>query len=99
MPEKGGDGTYTLSEELTLDVELGKRYSVRSCFSQLLEGGDVIASAPKSEEFTVDETGVISVIRENHDNSPYIDLRGIRTYSLPIRKGLYIHNGRKVIIK
>ena len=99
LPEKGGDGTYTLSEELTLDVELGKRYSVRSCFSQLLEGGDVIASAPKSEEFTVDETGVISVIRENHDNSPYIDLRGIRTYSLPIRKGLYLHNGRKVIIK
>ena len=102
LPEKGGDGTYTITEDLTMDVEPGKRYYAQSAFVQFI-GDDPnnqaqIVSAYKYEEFTVDETGVVNVIREAKDNSPYFDLRGVGMDSRPQRKGIYIRNGKKVII-
>ena len=101
LPEKGGDGTYTITKELTMDVESGKRYYVTSAFVQFLSddpnGSDQIVSANKYEVFTVDETGIVHVIREVNDSDPYYDLQGRRLQGQPSRKGLYIRNGKKVI--
>jgi hypothetical protein len=44
------------------------------------------------------ETGIVSVAREDNDNSPYVGLNGVVTNSRPQRKGIYIHKGRKVLM-
>ena len=101
LPEKGGDGTYMITKELTMDVEPGKSYYVASAFVQFLSDdpndSDQIVSANKYEVFTVDETGIVHVIREVNDSAPYYDLQGRRLQGQPSRKGLYIRNGKKVI--
>ena len=101
LPEKGGDGTYMITKELTMDVEPGKSYYVASAFVQFLSDdpndSDQIVSANKYEVFTVDETGIVHVIREVNDSDPYYDLQGRRLQGQPSRKGLYIRNGKKVI--
>ena len=101
LPEKGGDGSYTITKELTMEVEPGKKYYVRSAFVQFLgddqNESDQISSAFKYEVFTVDETGVINVIREVKDSGSYYDLHGRRLQGQPSRKGLYIHKGKKVV--
>jgi hypothetical protein len=59
---------------------------------------DVIYCVPHIDWFYFDlETGIISVVREGNDNSPYVGLNGISTKTRPQRKGIYIHKGRKVI--
>ena len=101
LPEKGGNGTYTMTKEVTMNVEPGKRYFVQSAFIQFMSDDpndiDQIFFANKEEEFTVDETGVVNVIREVKDNSPYFDLQGRRLQGKPSRKGIYIRTGKKVV--
>ena len=98
LPEKVGDGAYKLTKEVTTEVQPGKRYYVRSAFIQWLDNGDYVASAIKDEEFTVDETGVVNVIREVKDNSLYFNLQGRRLQGKPSHKGIYIREGKKVVL-
>ena len=97
LPEKGGDGTYTMTKEVSMEVQPGKRYRLQSAFIQWLDDGSYVAFAIKYEEFTVDETGVVNVIREVKDNSPYFNLHGHRLQGKPSRKGIYIREGKKVV--
>jgi hypothetical protein len=103
LPEEGGDGTYTLTGDLTLDVQAGHKYRVRSYFIQWLSedhsDNNCIAFAEHYEEFVADETGIVSVVRQDQNDGPYVDLRGVATSSRPQRKGIYIRNGRKVVLK
>ena len=102
LPEKAGDGNYKLTTELTLDVPRSGYYTVVSCFVDKLKenatADDIIYSVAQEERFYFDlETGIVSVSREDNDNSPYVGLNGVVTNSRPQRKGIYIHKGRKVI--
>ena len=103
LPEEGGDGTYTLTGDLTLDVQPGHMYFVRSYFIQWLSedhsDNNCIAFAEHREEFVADETSIVSVVRQDQKDGPYVDLRGVATSSRPQRKGIYVRNGRKVVIK
>ena len=102
LPEKGGKGDYKLTTELTLDVPRSGYYNVRSYFVEVLSDdpadGNIIVSASHIDRFYFDlETGIVCVVREDNDNSPYVGLNGISTKTRPQRKGIYIHKGRKVI--
>ena len=102
LPEKAGDGNYKLTTELTLDVSKSGYYTVTSYFVDPLKENptvdDIIYSARQIDRFYFDlETGIVSVSREDDDNSPYVGLNGVVTNSRPQRKGIYIHKGRKVI--
>ena len=102
LPEKAGDGNYKLTTELTLDVSKSGYYTVTSYFVDPLKekasNDDTIYSVSQTERFYFDlETGIVSVSREDDDNSPYVGLNGVVTNSRPQRKGIYIHKGRKVI--
>ena len=102
LPEKAGSGNYKLTTELTLDVPQSGYYNVMSYFVEKLKENpsddDIIYSVLQIERFYFDlETGIVSVSREDDDNSPYVGLNGVVTNSRPQRKGIYIHKGRKVI--
>ena len=102
LPEKAGSGNYKLTTELTLNVPQSGYYNVRSYFEEKLKekasDDDTIYSARQIDRFYFDlETGIVSVSREDDDNSPYVGLNGVVTNSRPQRKGIYIHKGRKVI--
>ena len=102
LPEKAGSGNYKLTTELTLNVPQSGYYNVMSYFAELLKENptvdDIIYSASHIDRFYFDlETGIVSVSREDDDNSPYVGLNGVVTNSRPQRKGIYIHKGRKVI--
>ena len=102
LPEKGGNGNYKLTTDLTLDVPQSGYYTVLSYFVEPLKENatddDVIYCVPHIDWFYFDlETGIASVAREDNDNSPYVGLNGVVTNSRPQRKGIYIHKGRKVI--
>lgn len=103
LPEEGGYGTYTLTGDLTLDVQPGRSYFVWSYFIQWLSedhsGNDCIVFAEQYEEFVADETGIVSVVSKEQNDGRYVDLRGVSTTSRPQRKGIYIRNGRKIVLK
>ena len=103
LPEKAGDGNYKLTTELTLDVPRSGYYTVVSCFVDKLKenatADDIIYSVAQEERFYFDlETGIVSVAREDNDNGRYVGLNGVVTNSRPQRKGIYIHQGRKVLM-
>lgn len=102
LPEKAGDGNYKLTTDLTLDVPKSGYYTVISHFVDKLKENatddDIIYSVEHSDRFYFDlETGIASVAREDDDNGRYVGLNGVVTNSRPQRKGIYIHQGRKVI--
>ena len=102
LPEKAGDGNYKLTTDLTLDVPQSGYYNVMSYFVEKLKekasDDDIIYCVSQIDRFYFDlETGIVSVSREDNDNSPYVGLNGVVTNSRPQRKGIYIHKGRKVI--
>ena len=102
LPEKAGDGNYKLTTDLTLDVPQSGYYNVMSYFVEKLKENpsddDIIYCVSQIDRFYFDlETGIVSVSREDNDNSPYVGLNGVVTNSRPQRKGIYIHKGRKVI--
>ncbi len=104
LPEKVGDGNYKLTTDLTLDVPRSGYYNVMSYFVELLKENptddDVIYSVEHFDRFYFDlETGIVSVAREDDGNGPYVGLNGVVTNSRPQRKGIYIHQGRKVLKK
>ena len=103
LPEKAGDGIYKLTTELTLDVPQSGYYNVMSHFVDKLKENatddDVIFSVIHLDRFYFDlETGIASVAREDDGNGRYVGLNGVVTNSRPQRKGIYIHQGRKVLM-
>ena len=42
--------------------------------------------------------GIIQVVTKNGDNE-FFDLQGRKLQNRPVRKGLYIENGKKVMVK
>ena len=103
LPEKAGSGNYKLTTELTLDVPQSGYYTVKSYFVDKLKENatddDIIYSVAQEERFYFDlETGIVSVAREDNDNGRYVGLNGVVTNSRPQRKGIYIHQGRKVLM-
>ena len=103
LPEKAGDGNYTLTADLTFDVLQSGYYYVMSYLIELLKENpsneDIILSAQHYAEFYVDETGIVSVTRVDKDDSRYVGLNGISTNTRPARKGIYIRNGKKLLVK
>ena len=59
-----------------------------------------IASFPTRDiKISVGGTGIAAVKSDDAQSDAYTDLRGVRMNSRPLRKGIYIRNGRKVILK
>ena len=59
-----------------------------------------IASFPTRDiKISVGGTGIAAVKCDDAQSDAYTDLRGVRMNSRPLRKGIYIRNGRKVILK
>ena len=104
LPEEAGDGSYTLTADLTLDVPHSGYYYVWSYLVEMLKenpsNDDIIFSVAHYEKFyvDVDETGIVSVTPVDKGGSRYVGLNGISTNTRPARKGIYIHRGRKVIV-
>ena len=59
-----------------------------------------IASFPTRDiKISVGGTGITAVKCDDAQSDAYTDLRGVRMNSRPIRKGIYIRNGRKEVVK
>ncbi len=104
LPEKAGSGNYTLTAELTLGIPRSGEYYVASHFIEWLSedhsSDKKIVSNNLYEKFyvDVDETGITNIYRVDKDNKRYVGLNGISTNNRPNRKGIYIHQGRKIIV-
>ena len=46
-----------------------------------------------------DETTSINGVMTQEESTPYYDLQGVRHDNVPTKKGIYIHNGKKVVVK
>jgi hypothetical protein len=102
LPEKAGDGNYTLTAELIVDIPRSGYYFVWSFFNEWLDDGTYIDGGAEQREvfyFELDETGIVSVTRVDKDDSRYVGLNGISTNTRPARKGIYIRNGKKILVK
>ena len=60
---------------------------------------DVNELGPRDINITVGATGIAGVLSDDQKNNVYTDLKGVRINSRPIRKGIYIRNGRKEVVK
>jgi hypothetical protein len=60
---------------------------------------DVNELGPRDINITVGATGIAGVLSDDPKNNVYTDLKGVRMNSRPNRKGVYIHNGRKEVVK
>ena len=106
-----GDGTLTerSSETITLTFaqeDVGLAVVDTMTVSGVLPDGDyllrvssdVIALGTRYIQISVGSTGIDRVISNATENR-YFDLQGRRLQSRPAKKGLYIRNNRKVIVK
>ena len=100
LPEKAGDGNYTLTAELIADIPRSGYYYVWSYLNEWMDDGTYIDGGDQYEVFyfELDATGIVSVTRVDKDDSRYVNLNGINSNTRPARKGIYIHQGRKVIV-
>ena len=78
--------------------------TVGACRALFRLGGDAVAHARAFNLNFVDEntTGIISTTNfTNYTNSAgaWYDMQGRKLTAQPTKKGLYIHNGKKIIIK
>lgn len=60
---------------------------------------DVNELGPRDINITVGATGIAGVLSDDPKDNVYTDLKGVRMNSRPNRKGVYIHNGRKEVVK
>ena len=51
------------------------------------------------ETLSSETTGVISIPMQDEDNSPYYDLTGREINPKSMKSGIYIHNGKKIIVR
>ena len=63
--------------------------------------GGTAAYAPAMQFFDGEETtGIMNVNDNDNDNeSSWYSLDGMKLFEKPTQKGVYIHNGKKVVIK
>ena len=59
---------------------------------------EYLLHVPVSVDITVGATGISSVVRDDPNNI-YTDLQGRRLQARPARKGIYIRNGKKLLVK
>ena len=60
---------------------------------------DVNELGPRDINITVGATGIAGVLSDDPKDNVYTDLKGVRMNSRPIRKGIYIRNGRKEVVR
>ena len=100
---KKDDPAKTRGTRAADDMELvsGAEYEV-------LEAGDIVLTvAAKESPVTLKSigvnasgaTGIEAIDKEQQAADSWYDLNGHRLQSRPTKKGLYIHNGQKVVIK
>ena len=104
LPDSAGSGNYKFTAEVSLDIEQDGDYYVISYLVEWLNAEQTagIQSNFYYESFpvTVDPTAIKGVgdARPALDDAIY-DLQGRRYDVLPTRKGIYIRNNRKEIVR
>ena len=96
LSKASADNTFIAS---TTGLEAGKYTLVlpAGTFSYEKEGYN-IEDKEMSVSFTINPTSEINGISSREDDGSYYDLSG-RKVSTPTKKGIYIKNGRKVVVK
>ena len=90
-------GHYNKLHYTTTDMTIG---SCRSYFLLSSSGIEVVGNARVLLNFGDDEvTAIENINRETISNNQYYDLQGRKLAGQPTQKGLYIVNGKKMIVK
>ena len=100
LPDSAGNGTYKFTADVSLDIEQDGEYFVWSYLKEWLnaEHTEFIVGAEHYEPFTADHTAINAVNASLlKPDDPIYDLQGRRVN--PRTKGIYIHQGRKVIVR
>ena len=105
----GDDGKQNLNTDLTkvrfvkVDHSTGAKLSANSAYMELSkDAGAKIASImlfyDESEEPSGEATGIVTVNHENEKNDVWYNLSGL-SVEAPSKAGIYIRNGKKVVVK
>ena len=100
LPDSAGNGTYKFTADVSLDIEQDGEYFVWSYLKEWLnaEHTEFIVGAEHYEPFTADHTAINAVNASLlKPDDPIYDLQGRRVN--PRTKGIYIHQGRKVVVR
>ena len=85
-------------EIAALELEEGVSYEILVPENYVLVGVDGLGNEMIDETFTAEASGVASLNSVNDSNAIY-NLNGVRVDSKKLHKGIYILNGKKVLVK
>ena len=100
LPDNIGSGEYTFTYQLPIDLSQPGDYCLDSYIAYVVNGERLGTSCVQIQSFTIDAlTGIDETENAESAKGKWYDLNGRRLQSKPTKSGLYIHNGKKEIIR
>ena len=102
LPDSIGSGEYTFKYQLPIDLSQSGDYYLDSYIAYIVNDERVGYSCVAMYSFTIDDpntTGIAETVNAESDKGTWHDLNGRRLSGKPTVKGVYIVNGRKVVVK
>ena len=102
LPDSIGNGNYTFTYQMPIDLSQPGNYYLDSYIAEMVNNERVGYSCVIINEFTItnpDITGIAEIVTGESAEAEWHDLNGRRLTAKPAAKGLYIVNGRKVVVK
>ena len=102
LPDNIGNGDYTFTYRMPIDISQPGDYYLDSYIAEMVNGERVSYSSAYMYRFTITEptpSGIGEIVTGESAEAEWHDLNGRRLAAKPAAKGLYIVNGRKVVVK
>ena len=108
---KGTDYVYTnLLRGVLSDTEISRGYVLNNCNFVAVNGTEKVnggeawldidnISASRLHMVFMEPTGITNVSVGDNEKAPWYTLQGIRLSNKPSKPGVYVHQGRKVVVK
>ena len=99
LPEKGGDGSYTFSYRIPIEIRPDCVIYMDSYLGEWINNNLTQFCCHHASLFQYTDPTIVEPVDALQDNEPYYDILGRPIDGIPQKKGLYIKGNRKVYIK
>ena len=100
LPDNIGTGNYTFTYQMPVEVGTQGEYYFDSCLAEIANEELVSYSCFTEYDFTIDDpTDIVEIDDSAIDADMWYDLSGRKLEGEPTEKGVYMHQGKKVLVK
>ena len=90
----------TLFSDTDSTIAAGITNGTYSLVASLRDGNDMLLSGPPTTYTTIDATGITTPdAATGATTGNYYNINGVKLNHKPTAKGIYIHNGKKTVIR